>query len=258
MTGRPRRPHGGNGDDGGEPPDRHGGGGDDGGDEPPGHRGGDVPGPGDFGSVRRAEDGVAGVARDGRSNPAPGWRPSTSSGAGDSPSRPAHPDDVRLQRIMHTYDQLGDEPPTFNIASNDAAHDRAHTIDRHGPDLPMTRDPNVQTVEGRIYGDTGWEKAANGSYKWTDHTTMNREVNRYVEENWPSIRDDLAIDGSHENVFDAGHRIGEGYYNRGMHGAGPRQSQYDATSLVRIRIKVVEGSDPPVPFIVTAFPAGLG
>jgi hypothetical protein len=33
--------------------------------------------------------------------------------------------------------------------------------------------------------------------------------------------------------------------------------QYVATSLVKIRIQVVPGSDPPVPFVVTAFPSGL-
>jgi hypothetical protein len=42
-----------------------------------------------------------------------------------------------------------------------------------------------------------------------------------------------------------------------MYGAGPRAARYAATSFVTIRIKLVPGSDPPEPFIVTAFPAGL-
>jgi len=43
----------------------------------------------------------------------------------------------------------------------------------------------------------------------------------------------------------------------GCTGSGPRDSQYAATSLVVVRIRLVPGSDPPQPFIVTAFPAGL-
>jgi hypothetical protein len=88
---------------------------------------------------------------------------------------------------------------------------------------------------------------------------MNREVNRYVRENWPRIRDDLAIDGFHENLFDAGHRVGEGYYNKGMYGSRPlvrrctaKPASYGSASrspLVRIRRE---------PFIVSAFPAALG
>ncbi len=116
----------------------------------------------------------------------------------------------------------------------------------------------MRTVEGRIYSETGWDKAASKSYKWTDVGTMNREVNRYVRENWQAIRDDLAIDQFHEGLSDAGHRVGQGYYNKGMYGAGPRQAEYGETSLFRVRIRVVEGSDPAVPFIVSAFPAGLG
>jgi hypothetical protein len=87
---------------------------------------------------------------------------------------------------------------------------------------------------------------------------MNIEVNRYVRENWTAIRDDLAFDGFHDGIADAGHRIGEGYYNKGMFGAGPRAAAYQETSVFRVRIRIVEGSDPPMPFVVSAFPAGLG
>nr|WP_221376465.1 hypothetical protein [Actinoplanes polyasparticus] len=160
---------------------------------------------------------------------------------------------------MRKYDQLGERPPAFNLARNDEAFDTsgAHTVERHGPDIPMRRDPNTRTVEGRIYGDPPWPGAENRSFKWTDHTTMNREVNRYVQENWEAIRSDLATVGTHKGGFDAHHRVGEGYYNKGMYGAGPRQAEYGATSLITIRIKLVPGSDPPQPFIVTAFPTGV-
>ncbi|UQU63443.1 hypothetical protein COUCH_31195 [Couchioplanes caeruleus] len=87
---------------------------------------------------------------------------------------------------------------------------------------------------------------------------MNREINRYVVENWATIRSDLAVDEFHEGTFNADHRVGLGYYNKGMYGAGPREAEYGETSLVRVRIKVVPDSDPAEPFVVSAFPAGLG
>ncbi|MFF5292827.1 hypothetical protein [Paractinoplanes globisporus] len=167
---------------------------------------------------------------------------------------------MALAEIMDRHAKLGDQPPAFNIADNDDTYQahRAHTTNRHGPDIALPRDLSRKTIEGRIHGDAGWEKSASASHRWINYTTMNREVNRYVRENWPKIRDDLAIDGFHENLFDAGHRVGEGYYNKGMYGAGPREAVYSETSLVRIRIKIAPGTDPPEPFIVSAFPAALG
>jgi hypothetical protein len=84
---------------------------------------------------------------------------------------------------------------------------------------------------------------------------MNREVNNYVRENWEEIRTNLATEGVHNGAFNAGHRVGEGFYNDGMYGAGPRRARYTAASVIRISIDIVPGSDPPRPFIVTAFPA---
>ncbi|HEX5204431.1 MAG TPA: hypothetical protein VFW27_31285, partial [Actinoplanes sp.] len=155
-------------------------------------------------------------------------------------------------------DDLGDEPPRFNIAANDAAHDEAHTGDHHGPQIPLQHIPGVKTIEGRIYGGHGWAEHKNGSFKWDNFAIMHRTISDYVNEHWELIRTNLAMNGRHRAVFDAGHRVGEGFVNRGMGGAGPRQAQYMTTSVVRILIRVVPGSDPPEPFIVTAFPAGLG
>jgi hypothetical protein len=183
-------------------------------------------------------------------------------GDGDTPASTGRPpaDDAKLAAIIRRHEQLGDEPPKFNIAANDAAHktEGAHTNDRHGPDIALPRASDEKTVEGRIYGDPPWGKAVSASYKWTDPSTMNREINEYIRKNWATIRDDLAFTDFHESTFDAGHRVGQGYYNKGMYGAGPRQAEYGETSLVRVRIGLVEGSDPAEPFIITAFPAGLG
>ncbi|WP_306210363.1 hypothetical protein [Actinoplanes sp. RD1] len=160
---------------------------------------------------------------------------------------------------MAVYEGLGSEPPTFNIARNDDAHrdNGAHTIDVHGPQLPLRRDPARRTVEGRIYGDHDWDKPANWSLRWTDHTTMNREINDYVRQNWEEIRSNLAMEGTHTGAFSAGHRVGEGFYNDGMFGVGPRNARYTVASIVRVAIDLDTGADPPQPFIVTAFPAGI-
>ncbi|MEU4236461.1 hypothetical protein [Actinoplanes sp. NPDC026619] len=182
---------------------------------------------------------------------------------GPPQTRPQTPDDIELSLWEDQHAKLDNDPPRFNMAANDAAHaahqhHNAHTLDRHGPDIPLRLDPSRKTIEGRIYNGTDWHGAATASLKWTDHTTMHRVINDYVAENWTRIRNDLAIDGLHRDVFDARQKIGEGFVNRGMYGAGPPQAQYTVTSTVRITIRVAPGTDPPQPYIVTAFPTALG
>lgn len=209
--------------------------------------------------MARAEDATADVAQAGRLGLAAGAGHDGGDASAGSAAPTAHPDDVALSEIMSRYDQLGAEPPQFNIATNDAAHGGhgAHTDERHGPSVPLQRDPSTRTVEGRIFGDPPWDRPENWSYRWTDPSTMNRTVNDYVRQNWETIRSDLAMYGQHRSGFDAGHRVGDGYYNDGMYGAGPRASHYAATSMVTIRFRIVPGSDPAEPFLVTAFPSGL-
>lgn len=160
---------------------------------------------------------------------------------------------------MDRYERLGSEPPKIKIAENDAAYQTigAHTGKHHGAHIKLAREVNKRTIEGRIYGDPPWDRIENRSFRWTDASTMNRTVNEYLRQNWEAIRSDLALYGRHRGGFDAMHRVGEGYVNPGMHGTGPRSSDYVVTSLVKVRIEVVPGSDPPVPFIISAFPAGL-
>lgn len=241
MTGRPRSPSGDGSGNGGTPPGR------------PGRDGRDPSTPAQR-SVAQAQEAIAESAQAGR--------PGHVADPGNAGSIPAHvpsPEDVELTTIMNRYEQLGDDPPKFEVARNDDAHagDGAHTLDRHGPDIPLPRDPTTKTIEGRIYGDTGWDRPENWSYRWSDSSIMNRTIRDYVRENWVSIRSDLAESETHLRRFDVGNRVGEGYYNPGMYGVGPRESVYATTSFVTIRIKLVPGSDPPEPFIVTAFPTGL-
>jgi hypothetical protein len=225
-------------------------------DDPPDDGGGGPPRPhgsgdGGSGSIRENQEKTFAKVQQGRL----GQSRATTTTA----PRPS-PDDLQLSRWEDRYEKLGDEPSRFDIAANDAAHsgNNAHTVNRHGPQIPLRRDPGQKTIEGRIFGDTGWPRSQNGSFRWTDPSTMNRTVNDYVRENWQRIRNNLAVNGQHRDVFSAGHAVGEGYVNKGMYGAGPTQSQYSVTSTVRILIEIAPGTDPPQPFIVTAFPTGLG
>jgi hypothetical protein len=186
-------------------------------------------------------------------------RPGSGTAGRDESARAAQADEVALRQMMDRYEQLGGEPPRFNVEANDTAHGihGAHTDLRHGPTVQMARAKDARTVEGRIYGDDPWERPESQSYRWTDPSTMNRTINDYVRRNWETIRSDLALYAQHRASFDAGRRIGEGYYNSGMYGAGPRDSRYATTSFVTIRIRLVPGADPAEPFIVTAYPSGL-
>ncbi|QTR04541.1 hypothetical protein J7S33_06645, partial [Saccharothrix algeriensis] len=113
-----------------------------------------------------------------------------------------------------------------------------------------------RTIEGRIYGDPPWGNPQNWSYRWSDDSTMNRTVNDHIQANWETIRSDLALNGEYSVTFDAGHRTGEGFYNDGMYGAGPRSAHYAQTSYATLRMRLIPG-DPPSFFVVTAFPSGL-
>lgn len=205
-------------------------------------------------AAQRAAIQVAHRGRAGNSAPTSGATPG--SPASHDVALAGSPDEVELARRMDKYRQLGDAPPKVNVEANDAAHatEGAHTVDRHGPDVPLPRAPGTKTIEGRIYGDDGWPKPESRSYRWIDHSVMNRTVNEYIQGNWETIRSDLAMDDVHVAVVDAHRQIGEGYYNKGMYGAGPRQAQYSTTSVWQIRIRLVTGSDPAELFVVTAFP----
>lgn len=170
--------------------------------------------------------------------------------------------ELNFRRYVKIYERLGDDPPEFNIARNDDAHGglagpgHPHTNERHGPDVPLERavGSGHRTIEGRIYGDPPWGGEATYSFRWDDSSVQNRAINAYVRENWDGIRVDLATIGKHEARFDFGNRVGDGYYNDGAYGAGPRHAHYHTTSHVKVLIKIVPGSDPPEPYIVSAFP----
>jgi hypothetical protein len=243
VTGRPRG-HGGHGGDDNSPTGDHGR------DRAGGRRSPQAR------TVSEAEDFTASAFQRGR--PTAGGEPTGTA----APVDVTHATDPDEARVMDVYHKLGAEPPEIDIAANDADYSGlgAHTEQRHGPTVPLRRDPDPQsgnrTIEGRIYGDPPWPHAQNWSYRWTDPGTMNRTINAYLRDNWEGIRSDLALDGEHEGKIIAANAVGQGYYNPGMHGTGPRASTFGVTSMAKVQIKLVPGSDPPIPFIVTTFPSG--
>ena len=171
--------------------------------------------------------------------------------------------EIELRATMNIYEGLGERPPGFEIRGHDAANraNGAHTIERHGSDIPLRKGdapPGSATVQGRVHGDPPWGNPQNWSYKWTNDATMNRVVNDYVSRNWEAIRSDVATGRPHEAHFNVGNAVGEGFYNSGMMGTGPRVSVYHRTSYVTITIELVPGSVPPRVFVVRVFPRGRG
>jgi hypothetical protein len=171
--------------------------------------------------------------------------------------------ELRVREMMEVYDALGEEPPRLRVREHDAAHaaQGAHSAERHGPDVPLRRGDapaGGRTVEGRIYGDPPWGNPQNWSYRWINDSVWQRTVQDYLTGSWERIRSDLAANGQHNATFDAGNLVGEGFYNSGMHGAGPQVAVYHRTSFVSITVRLVPGSSPPRFYIHTAFPAGRG
>ncbi|SBT49341.1 hypothetical protein [Micromonospora auratinigra] len=224
---------------------------------PPGAPGGPGGGPANTG-YRPANRTDQELQNDLDPNPRPGETPDQAADRVDAAGA-----EIEVRRYLDTYEQLGADPPRFDIASNDADHANVtgrghpHTNERHGPGVRLDRDPNQtdRTIEGRIYGDPPWNGHANYSYRWDDPSVQNRAINQYVSQHWDDIRHDLAATGEHSGNFNYGNRVGEGFYNDGAYGAGPRNAHHHATSHAEVRISIVPGSDPPKPYIVSAFPS---
>ena len=206
----------------------------------------------------QAQDGTS--AEQGGKDAAGESDPTVQSGERPGGEAEGNMEDPEMARAMQAYEALGDAPPKVDMSKNDAAYTDAHTLERHGPDIPLERNSapvGDRTVEGRIYGDPPWGKPANYSYKWKDVSTMNRTVNDYLQNNWEQVRSDLALEGRHEATFNTGNAVGEGYYNSGQYGAGPRQAVYGQTSMATITINTVPGN-PSAINIVRAYPNGSG
>jgi hypothetical protein len=174
--------------------------------------------------------------------------------------------EIDARRAQGIHDQLGAEPPRLDMRLEDANPDNAnaHTTGRpfgpnggrHDPGIPLERTaapPGDATIEGRIYGDAPWTRPENSSFKWFDDPTLNNAVNDYIQANWELIRNDLALDGAHNNFVRTGNAVGEGYINENMNGAGPRLARYMVTS--NFRITILPKATAPYFYVITTFPA---
>ena len=182
-------------------------------------------------------------------------------------------EEIELRRQLSIIEGLGEEPREVDVRADDGTHRGrgAHTVDRHGADIPleMPRDAagnrlpvptGVKTIEGRIFGDTGWGRAENNSFRWKSDGIMNRTVNEFIRANWTRIKEALAERGEHSENFNAeGGAVGEGFFdpNQTLPGPRPTEAVFMETSLVRITIRLIPGP-PPDFFIVTTFPNALG
>lgn len=168
------------------------------------------------------------------------------------PSQPAADPQQELRNI------LGDIPPVFKLASNDAqfGYAGAHTLDRHGPNIPLSSsNPAARTIESRVVDGrgTGWGTTQNFSYRWVSESTANEIIDKHVVENWDVIRESLVQRGSYAATFDAGRLAGEGFYNQNAYVGGTRVAVPDQTSHVTVVIRL----DPitqTIPYIHTSFP----
>jgi hypothetical protein len=160
-----------------------------------------------------------------------------------------------LRRAPSIIEGLGDSPRKIDIVKEDPINKTlgSHTIDRHGASLPLKRDTNIKTIEGRIYGDVGWTSAEKNSFKWKSDFVMNRTVNEYVETNWTKIKEDLAFNGEHVASFDTKKAIGEGFINESLNTATP-VSRYAQTSYVKVILELKPGN-PPSFIVTTSYPS---
>lgn len=166
-----------------------------------------------------------------------------------------------IGRAPMVMDALGDAPRRIDLRAEDSTFDPegAHTLENHGADIPLrvADNPGGKSIEGRIDGLPPWPSRVNSSYKWLNDQVMNKVVNDYLQVHWEEIRVDLALNSRHAKAFDAQRKIGEGFFNEGMYGTGPRRAKYSTTSLVRILV-VLDGGSPPRYFVYTTFPNALG
>lgn len=160
-----------------------------------------------------------------------------------------------LKRVPGIIEKLGEVPRKVNLINEDPINHgiNAHTIDRHGTSIPLRRDPNIKTIEGRLFGDTGWHKAEPNSLKWKSDSAMNNAVNSYIENNWAKIKEDLAFNGRHTGAFDMKQSIGEGFINTTPGNTVP-SSTYVQTSYGKIIIKLKPGN-PPDFGVITTYPS---
>lgn len=164
-------------------------------------------------------------------------------------------DELAIRKLKQTHDALGEAPPKIDLAKQEALFPGdAHTLERHGPGLPLRRAeiaPGERSVEGRLYGDPPWNRAERYSYKWLSDSILHRTLHEYLAANWNRVRDELALYGEFEDTFNTASAVGEGFWKEGT------RVHYGKTSLVTIRLRLSDGN-PPTMKVITLFPNGRG
>jgi hypothetical protein len=167
--------------------------------------------------------------------------------------------EIDARTYNQAYAKYGETPPKkFRITDNDGRGGGAHTLERHGADMPLKRTDapaGQRTVEGRIFGDPPWPNRQNFSLKWLSDSIMDRAVRWALENHWNQIRAALAKGEDFAENFNYPQAVGEGFYNAGTNTA-PR-AVYMKTSLFRLTI-VTDSSAPRGIKVITTFPNGRG
>ncbi|WP_375757223.1 annexin [Corallococcus exercitus] len=151
--------------------------------------------------------------------------------------------------------------PTVDVAANDLAHGsahNAHTMDRHGAQLPYSsagQPPGTRSIESRVTTGDGWGGVETNSFQWNSDAQMNATINQYIQDNWPSIKDKLMLQGFADEVnipAPPGTTVGRGF-TAGVDSAGnPTAIPANATTY-NIKLRLVDGVPPQV-VVLTAFP----
>ncbi|WP_404364629.1 annexin [Corallococcus coralloides] len=164
---------------------------------------------------------------------------------------------IREQQLAEAFPN----GPTLNVAANDAAHGtahNAHTIDRHGASLPTNiadAPPGARTLESRVTTGDGWGKVENNSFQWSSDATMDATLNKYVADNWDTIKTDLALYGhsDHLNIpVPPGTTVGKGF-TAAVDSAGNRTAVPANAGSYNVRLRLIDGTPPQV-MVLTAFP----
>ena len=167
--------------------------------------------------------------------------------------------EIDARAYNQAYTKYGETPPKeFRITDNDGRGGGAHTLERHGADMPLKRrdaPAGQRTVEGRIFGDPPWGNRQNFSLNHLSDSIMDRPVRWAMENNWNRIRSALARGDDFVENFTYPQAVGEGFYNAGTN-AAPK-SVYMKTSLFRLTI-VTDSNALGGMKVITAFPNGSG
>lgn len=164
---------------------------------------------------------------------------------------------IREQQLAEAFPN----GPTLNVSANDAAHGaahNAHTIDRHGASVPTNiadAPPGARTIESRVTTGDGWGSIENNSFQWSSDATMDATLNKYVADNWSTIKDELALYGysDHLNIpAPPGTTVGKGF-TATVDQAGNRTVSAANAGSYNLRLRLVDGTPPQV-VVLTAFP----